>query len=34
MTCGSINDIKNSVNFTGALKTLKIYTLRDFFVQG
>ena len=33
MTCGFINDVRNLVNFTGALKNLKICTLRDFFVQ-
>ena len=34
MTCGFLNDMRNLVNFTGALKTLKIGILRDFFVQG
>ena len=34
MTCGFINNMGNLVNFTGALKSLKICTLRDFFVQG
>ena len=30
---GFINDMRNLVNFTRALKNLKICTLRDFFVQ-
>ena len=34
MTCGFINDMRNLLNSTGALKNLKICTLRDFFVQG
>ena len=33
MACGFINDIRNLVSFTGALKNLKICTLRDFSVQ-
>ena len=33
MTCGFLNDMKNLVNFTGALRNLKMCTLRDFFVQ-
>ena len=34
MTCDFINDMRNLVNFTKALKDLKICALRDFFVQG
>ena len=33
MTCGVINDMRNLVNFTGALKNLKFCTSRYFFVQ-
>ena len=33
MTCGFINDMKNLVNFTRALKNLKTCTLADFFVR-
>ena len=31
VTCVFINDMRNSVNFTGALKNLTFCTLRDFF---
>ena len=34
MICDFINDMRNLVNFTKALKDLKICALRDFFVQG
>ena len=34
MNCGFINDIRNLLGFTGALKNLKIWTLRDFLVEG
>ena len=34
VTCALKNDIRYLVNFTGVLKSLKICTLRDFFVQG
>ena len=34
MTCVFINDMRNLVNFTGALKNLNIWTLRYYFVQG
>ena len=34
MKYGFINDLKNLVNFTAALKNFKICTLRNFFSQG
>ena len=34
LACALKKDMRNLVNFTRALKNLKICTLRDFFVQG
>ena len=34
LTCALKNNMGNLVNFTATLKTLKICTLRDFFVPG